>query len=100
MQLTKNVSLFRLVNHHLDKVLTEYNEYDALGIVEYEILPHLNRQETSFLEKVRRYSEQIHHKVFGLADGAVLLYMNTNKFLCVGQVTRFHKGEVESIETA
>ena len=100
MQLTKNVSLFRLVDHPLDKVLEEHGEYDAIGIVKYEILPHLNRLESSFLEKVRCYSEQIDHDVIGLADGAALLYVNSDKYLCVGQVTKFHDGKVELIETA
>lgn len=100
MQLTKNVSLFRLVSNPLDKVLAEHNEYDALGIVEYEILPHLNRLESSFLEKVRCYSEQTNHDVIGLADEAALLYINADEYICVGQVTRFQKGKVERIEKA
>ena len=100
MQLTKNVSLFRLLTATLDKVLAEHREYDALGIVEYEILPHVNRLESSFLEKVRRYSERVAHDVLGLADGAALLYVNTDDYLCTGQVTRFRKGEVNLMETA
>lgn len=100
MQLTKNVSLFRLVNNPLEKVLAERNEYDALGIVEYEVLPHLDRLESSFLEKVRRYSERMDHDVIGLADGAALLCISTDKYFCDGLVTRFRKGEVKLIETA
>ena len=98
MQLTKNVSLFRLLTTPLEQVLAERSEYDALGVVEYEILPHSNRLEQSFLEKVRRYSEQVTHDVLGLADGAALLYVNSDDYLCVGQVTRFRKGEVSPIE--
>lgn len=100
MQLTKNVSLFRLVDNPLNKVVAEYKDYEALGIVDYEFLPHLNRLESSFLEKVRRYSEQISHDVIGLADGAALLYVNSDEYLCVGQVTRFQGGKVETIETS
>ena len=100
MQLTRNVSLFRLISTPLDKVLAERHEFDALAIVDYEILPHANRQESSFLEKVRRYSEHIDHDVMGIADGAALLYANTDDYLCVGQVTRFRKGEVHLIEAA
>jgi peptidase E len=100
MQLTKNISLFRLLSTPLDKVLAERHEFDALGIVDYEILPHVNQLESSFLEKVRCYSEQIDYDVIGLADGAALLYKNAEDYLCVGQVTRFHKGEVNLIEAA
>jgi dipeptidase E len=97
MQLTKNVSLFRLLSTSLDKVLADHHQYEALGIVEYEILPHFDRLESSFLEKVCSYSEQLGHDVIGLADGAALLYMNTDDYSCAGQVTRFRKGEVQLI---
>jgi peptidase E len=100
MQLTKNVSLFRLLTTSLDKILVDRSEYDALGVVEYEILPHINRLEPSFLEKVRLYSERVAHDVMGLADGAALLYVNTDDYLCTGQVTRFCKGEVNLIKAA
>ncbi len=100
MQLTKNVSLFRLLDTSLDQVLADHHEYDALGIVDYEILPHLNRLEPSFLEKVRRYSEGVGHDVIGLADGAALLYVNSDDYSCVGQVTRFRKGEAQLISVA
>ena len=100
MQLTRNVSLFRLLSTPLDRVLAERREFGALGVVDYEILPHMNRLGSPFLEKVRRYSEQIDHDVLGLADGAALVYKNSNDYLCVGQVTRFRKGEVSLIETA
>lgn len=100
MQLTRNVSLYRLLTTSFEKVLVDRSEYDALGIVAYEILPHLNQPELSFLEKVRGYSEQVDHDVIGLADGAALLHINTDEYLCVGQVTRFRKGEVQIIEAA
>lgn len=99
MQLTRNVSLYRLLSTPLDRVLAEREEFDALGIVDYEILPHVNRLESSFLEKVRCYTEQIDNDVLGLADGAALLYKNSEDYLCVGQVIRFHKGKVNLIDT-
>ena len=81
MQLTRNVSLFRLLTTSLDNVLADRSEYDALGLVAYEILPHINRLELSFLEKVRYYSEQVDHDVIGLADGTALLHLNTDEYL-------------------
>lgn len=97
MQLTKNVSLFRLFSSSPNKIMAGWSEYDALDIVDYEILPHFNRLESSFLEMVRGYSKQINHDVIGLADGAALTYVNSDKYLCIGQVTRFRKGEVKLI---
>jgi peptidase E len=70
MLLTKNVSLFRLLDMALDEVFENRDEYQALGVVGYEILPHLNRVARSFLETVCRYSERVDHDVIGLADGA------------------------------
>jgi dipeptidase E len=100
MQLTRNVSLFRLLTVPLDEVLASRDEYEALGIVEYEILPHLNRFEASFLEKVRRYSEVEAHEVIGLGDGAALLHTNGDDYRCVGQAIRFRNGVMTPIDGA
>lgn len=100
MQLTKNVSLFRLSTVPLDEVIKELREYEALGIVDYEILPHYNRFEPSFLEMVRLYSKQVDHDVIGLADGAAVLHRSRDNFWCVGQATRFRAGVMTPIKTA
>jgi peptidase E len=100
MQLTKNVSLFRLLSAPLEEVLDSRGEYEALGAIEYEILPHLNRFEVSFLETVRRYSERVAHDVIGLADGAALLHTSRDNYRCVGQTTRFRNGVMTPIEAA
>ena len=99
MQLTKNVSLFRLLTAALDEVFENRGEYEALGVVDYEILPHLNRFEPSFLEVVRHYSERVDHDVIGLADGAAVLHRSSDNYWCVGQATRFHSGVLTAIET-
>jgi peptidase E len=100
MQLTKNVSLFRLLGASLEDVIATRSAYEALGVVAYEILPHLNRLEPSFLELVRRYSERVGHDVIALSDGAALLYANSDSYKCLGRVVRFHNGvETEIGET-
>jgi peptidase E len=100
MQLTKNVSLFRLLTAALDEVFANRSEYEALGVVDYEILPHLNRFEPAFLETVRRYSERVAHDVIGLADGAAVLHRSGDDYWCVGQATRFRSGVMTPIEAA
>jgi peptidase E len=100
MQLTKNVSLFRLGTAPLDEVFENRDDYEALGIVDYEILPHMNRFEPSFLEIVRRYSERVDHDVIGLADGAAVLHRSSDNYFCVGQATRYHGGVVTPIDTS
>jgi peptidase E len=98
MQLTQNVSLFRLLNATLDDIFAHHAEYEAMGLVQYEILPHMNKYEPTFLAQVRRYSERVDHDVIGLADGSALLHTNQADYQCVGHVQRFHKGVVSMIE--
>jgi peptidase E len=74
MQLTANVSLFRLLTCDLEEVLEGLTGYEGLHVVPHEILPHLNRHDESFLEKVRLYSEAIPHGILALADGAGIIH--------------------------
>lgn len=99
MQFTQNVSLFRLVNTPVDNVIADHAEYDAMGLVSYEILPHVNKCEPTFLEQVRRYSERVAHDIIGLADGVAVLHASQSDYQCVGQVQRFRKGVVSTIES-
>lgn len=99
MQFTRNVSLYRLLTATLDEVVRSISEYAALGIVGYEILPHLNRFEPSFLETVRRYSERIPHDVVAIADGAALLHEGGDRYRCVGRAARCRNGVITSVET-
>ena len=97
MQLTKNVSLFRLLTSPLEEDVADRAAYEALGIVDYEVLPHLNRLEPSFLERVRGYSERVAHDILALTDGAAVLHAGGADYKCVGQATRFRHGTVASI---
>lgn len=99
MQFTKNVSLFRLLDLTLDEVIESRGEHKALCIVDYEILPHINRFEPPFLEKVRRYSELVDNDVLGLADGAAILHSDTTNYKCVGKAISFHKGVMTPIDS-
>jgi hypothetical protein len=85
MQLTVNVSLFRLTLATIDSVVAERADHAGLGLAELELLPHLNRLEAPFLERVRRYSEVVSTDIVALADGAALL---------VAEGDTRHSGEV------
>ena len=65
---------------------------DALGFVEYELVPHLNRMESSFLDKVRHYSKRVAHDIIALADGAAVLHATDDDYECVGKAARFRNG--------
>ena len=93
MQFTKNISLFRLVTETVDEVLTDYSEYKALNIVDYELLPHLNKMESSFLQKVKEYSKRINHDIISIDDGSALFHTNGN-LRYIGKVVRFRNGVI------
>ena len=73
MQLTANLSVYRLLSVPLERVVSEHASFGALRLADLEILPHLDRHEPSFVELVRRYSAAIGHDVVGLADGAAVV---------------------------
>jgi peptidase E len=98
MQLTKNVSLYCLLTSSLDEVLRDRKNYEGLGFVDYELLPHLNRFEPSFVETVRRYSKGVSHDVIGLADGAALLHYGLDAYRVHGRAVLFRHGEIMQIE--
>jgi peptidase E len=100
MQLTQNVSLFQLLSGTIDEVLADRANYQALGLVAYEVLPHLNTYSPTFREQVRRYSERVEHDIIGLQDGAAVFHTSRDDYHCVGRVQRFHNGVVSSIEPA
>ena len=99
MQFTNNVSLFRLLTKTVVDVVAERDEYEALGIVNYELLPHVNRLDAPFLEKVQHYSERGPNDVVGLEDGAALIQEEDGSYRCVGRAVRFRGGVRTAIET-
>lgn len=92
LQLTQNVSLLRLESESIDDVLATRGAYNALGVVPYEMLPHVNRYSDDFLEKVRVYSEHVDHTVIGVPDGGALVHDTPASYEPVGNVLRFTKG--------
>jgi peptidase E len=96
MQFGRNVSPYRLLGATLDDVVAAHGAHDALGFVDYELLPHLNRHEPAFLEIVRRYSERVPHDVIALDDGSAMLHVD-DEWQCVGDASRFRVGVRSSV---
>ena len=92
MQLTANVSPFRLLSEPLESVVSSRADFEALGLAAFELLPHLNRHDAAFLEKVRRYSELVPNDVIALADGAALIRAEDGAWYCSGAGARFSRG--------
>ena len=94
LMLTPNVSLFRLQSESVDDVLATRGRFDALGAVSFELLPHANRLDPVFMDKVRRYSEQTDTDIVALSDGAAVFSASTGEFDHVGVITRYRRGEI------
>lgn len=92
--LTPNVSVLRLQHEPLDAVMATRGRFDALAAVPYEVLPHANRWQPSFLTTVREYSARVESDVVALADGGVLFHNGTGAATAEGGITRYRKGQI------
>lgn len=84
MQLTRNVSLYRLLSESVDRVVTERDDYDGLGLTDYELLPHSDKLDAAFVDKVRDYSQRSGSDVVALEDGAAVIHLNDETH-CIGR---------------
>ena len=98
MQFTTNVSVYRLLAQSVETVAAEHPGYAALGLVEYELLPHLNGLDEEFLAKVRRYSESLSSDIVALEDGAAMIHESNGKVSCIGRGVRFRAGRQVAVE--
>jgi hypothetical protein len=96
MQLTPNLSLFRLQQHSVAEVLQERDRFAALGIVAFEVLPHSDRQPASLLDAVRHYSEGVDNDVWCLADGAAVWQDANGSLSSIGDTRCLRRGEFTS----
>ncbi|HUE87383.1 MAG TPA: Type 1 glutamine amidotransferase-like domain-containing protein [Vicinamibacterales bacterium] len=92
--LTPNVSLFRLQSESVEEVVTTRGRFEALGAVTFELLPHVNRLDAAFIDKVRRYSERTDTDVVAVADGGAVFATSPEAFEHVGTITRYRRGEI------
>jgi len=92
--LTPNVSLFRLQTESVGEVLATRGRFSALGVVAFELLPHADRLDAAFIDKVRRYTEQTETDVVAVADGGAIFPTSAHEFEHVGTITRYRRGEI------
>lgn len=93
--MTPNVSLYRLKTESVDQVMSNWWRFDGTGAVAYEVLPHADRWEAPFLERVLDYSARLDHDIIGVPDGGALFHIGPHTFDYVGEVVRYRKGTVE-----
>lgn len=96
MQLTPNVSLFRLETVPVERVIADRERFRAMGATPFELLPHLNRCGEALLERVARYSARANCDVLALADGAAWLCDEAGVRI-VGEALSFCAGERETL---
>lgn len=92
LQLTPNVSIYRLLHATLDDVLTHRAQLGGLGLANVELLPHANRHPPAFLSLVVQYSQRIPHDILALDDGAAVIQERADTCRCVGRVMRYRDG--------
>jgi peptidase E len=97
MELTLNVSLFRLVAESLEDTLQTRDQYNGLGFASYEVLPHLNRFDDAFKSKVREYSQAIPHEIIALNDGAAIIHTSPHSFHPIGSAVRIRGGSLSEL---
>ena len=98
MQVTPNISLHRLLRREVAEVLAERGRHEGLGLVGFEFLPHLNRHNPRFLERVRVYSEAVPHDILGVDDGGAISATTNGEVSVIGRAVRFRQGMVSPFE--
>lgn len=96
MQLSMNVSLFRLLAGEIDDVVAVRQHFTGLGTVGFEFLPHLNRHDAAFMDKVVQYSRSLPCDVLALEDGAAL-FVTEEDVSVSGCGMRIRRGVVSSM---
>jgi peptidase E len=92
MQLTPNVSLFRLLDNTVSAVVHERDRYGALGCVPFEVLPHLERQSPAFIGRVLEYSAQAAVDIWCLPDGAAVDWNDISGATAIGTARLLRRG--------
>jgi dipeptidase E len=93
MQVTRNVGLFLLNKENVRMEDISYLQYSAMGLVNFEFLPHFNKHSKEFLDRVEHYSMVFNTKIFSCADGGAIfvddhqMYVYGEAYVIVGGTT-------------
>jgi peptidase E len=100
MQVTPNISLHRLLKCEVAEVLAGRPGREGLGLVGFEFLPHLNRHNQVFIDRVRAYSAAVPHDIVGVDDGGAISITTNGELSAIGRAVRFRRGVVSPFEAA
>jgi peptidase E len=96
MQLTPNVSLFRLLKDDVESVIAQRESYAALACVPFEMLPHSQSHSPEFMRSVHAYSAQTDSEIVLVPDGSALCVDARGATRHIGPVSRLHRGHLAS----
>lgn len=97
MQVTRSVNLYKLFCDGLEKVIKEYDDLLALGLVNFEFLPHYNLHKEEFIALVQQYTIWLDITVYGCADGGAIIIDN-KKLKFIGETYKIKSGEIMRIK--
>jgi hypothetical protein len=92
MQLTPNVSLFRLLHSDVDTVVRERSSHGALGLVPFEVLPHFEQHTPAFIESVCQYAAAAAVDIWCLPDGTALTWSEDIGATAIGAARLLRSG--------
>jgi peptidase E len=91
--LTPNVSLWRLQFEDAGAVIATRGRFDALGAVDYELLPHAARWDGAVEARVLEYSAAVEHDILAVADGGAVFHLD-GAAETTGVAARYRKGQI------
>jgi dipeptidase E len=98
MVLTRNVALFRLEGGTLADAVASHDALKAMGLLDYEVLPHANRFGAALRDELGGYARRVGCDVIALHDGAAIIHATAADYGCIGTVTRYTStGHVQAL---
>lgn len=72
MQLTRSLSLFRLLSVPVEEVLLERRALEGLSLTPCEVVPHIDHQPVHLVDAARAYARRVDRPVWGIPDGSAI----------------------------
>ncbi len=92
LQLTKTVAIYKAFIGNLDGITYEdYEGLFGLNLVDFEFLPHFNRWNQGFIDKVKSYSAKFSCLIFACRDGDGIV-VNDTEIEFVGDIVKIENG--------
>jgi dipeptidase E len=91
VQLGKNAGLFKVFQSNIDDAIYTLDNLKALGIADFEFLPHYNRWNDSFKNAVKEYSRRVNTTICACNDGDGII-LNNGFETFIGAIRKIENG--------